>query len=273
LDFHWTPQRIEHYRQASEYTAFHKKLSVLVQPYLDTKWTLADLGCGPGFLDFHLAPMVAEITAVDCDPGAISALDAELDARFYTNQRRVTEKIHTRLGDALALEGQSWDVVLLSFFGLNDGLLRKLLPLARRRALIFMHAHNVSPGFEGFGASVPSNRDDKFSSDELERWLQNENYSFKKTVMEMQFGQPFKTIEDIHTFLDGLSGSQTGGGSCTSLGAAGTDAKPGGDAIRRRADAEERIVKTDRFDYPFYLPRSIRVALFIVAMKSGGDAL
>jgi len=80
----WTPEKIENFRRSSEYTAFHKKLSVLAEPYLDDTWSLVDIGCGTGLLDIWLAPMVASIDAVDTDTGAIECLAGRIDDVFRT---------------------------------------------------------------------------------------------------------------------------------------------------------------------------------------------
>ncbi|MDR1816369.1 MAG: class I SAM-dependent methyltransferase [Clostridiales Family XIII bacterium] len=243
----WTQETIESYRQASEYTAFHKKLAILAQPYLDADWTLADIGCGPGLLDFALAPMVRSVTAIDRDELCIRTLDKELDRVYYTN-RAVAEKIEPRLADAHSLGDERWDAVVTAFFGVDGTLLEKLIGHARRRALIFTRGRaSSSPVDAGFGESE---QEPKLSAEEIEAHLAEAHYAFKKTGMEMQFGQPFKKIEDIHRFLAGTFGSE------------------GEEAERRAADAEERIVKTNRFDYPYYLPKNVSVTLFVVAARA-----
>ena len=236
----WTPEKIENYKQASEYTAFHKKLSVLAEPYLDREWTMADLGCGPGLLAFYLAPMVASIDAIDNDSAAIEDLKKRLDNVALTD-RNTADKIRPRLAPIEDLkEGESWDVVTLSFFGVSEEVLGSTLPRAKHRALVYMHGR---PDTEGPFASYPDA--EKLSLAELEDYLNRKNLTYKKSVMEMQFGQPFKTIGDIHTFLSGFGdGSE--------------------DSERYIAGAEERIIKTNRFDFPYYLPKSISVVLFII---------
>lgn len=247
----WTPEKIENYRQASEYTAFHEKLSVLAEPYLDEQWTMADIGCGPGLLDMWMARMVLSIDAIDSDRAAIEDLSARLENVFLTS-RYAAEKIRPRLCSLEELAGESWDVVTLSFFGMNEEVFEAVMRLARRRVLVYMHGR---PDTSGFLAPEEDGR--KFSAADMEDLLNKRGFVYKKSAMEMQFGQPFKSIEDIHGFLAGLREG-------SAEGAAG-DA-----AVRRIADIEERIVKTDRFDYPYYLPKSVSVALFIILAEQGG---
>ena len=232
----WTPEKIENYKQASEYTSFHKRLSVLAAPYLDKRWTLADIGCGPGLLDFWLAPMVASIDAIDIDNAALLDLKERLEDVFLTD-RYTAEKIRPRLASLEDIRGESFDVVLLSFFGLDASSVTAALALAARRVIIFMHGR---PDTEGPLAAEDDGG--KFSAAGLETFLNERGSAFKKSVMEMQFGQPFKSLADIQRLL-----------------AAYED----GD-VKRGADIEERIEKTNRFDYPYYLPKSISVATFII---------
>jgi len=245
----WTPERIERYKQASDYTFFHKKLSVLAEPFLDGKWSLADVGCGPGLLALYLAPMVAGIDAIDNDSVAIGSLEARLDDVRFTD-RKTAEKIRPRLAAIEDLKGEIWDVFTLSFFGVDEELLETVLPLAKHRALIYMHGRRDA---EGPLASYDDG--EKFTLAEMENYLAQKNLAFKKNVMEMQFGQPFRDIDDIHKFLMAyrvqLELNDTGDGSRSNV-------------EKLLSDVEERIIQTKRFDYPYYLPKSTSVALFII---------
>jgi hypothetical protein len=263
----WTPEKIENYKSASEYTSFHRKLSVLAEPYLDERWTLADIGCGPGLIDYWLASMVVNIDAIDNDPVAIEYLTKSLDDAYIMN-RSAAEKIKPRLATVDELGGESWDVVMACFFGANEETLEKILPLARRRILIFMHGRP-----DASGPLAACDDGGKFSAVEMESYLDKKGFVFKKNVMEMQFGQPFKTIEDIHAFLsaygdeskESVEGEVSeGDNERKELSSCG---KSVDESVKRMTDAEERIVKTNRFDYPYYLPKSISVALFIVVVK------
>jgi len=245
----WTPDKINNYKQASEYTSFHKKLSVLAEPYLDRAWTLADVGCGPGLLSLWLAPMVASIDAIDNDSAAIDDLKTRLDNVILTD-RVTADKIRPRLASIEDLEGDSWDVLTLCFFGVGEEILDNVLPLAKRRALIYMHGRADT---EGPLASMDDGN--KFSVSDMENYLARNDLAYKKSVMEMQFGQPFRGIEDIHKFLMEYESS-------LEPNEAGTE--PDNCAERRVTDVEERIVQTNRYDYPYYLPKSISVALFII---------
>jgi hypothetical protein len=228
----------ELFRQASEYTGFHKKLSVLIEPYLNEEWTMADIGCGLALIDFLLAGRVASITAIDTDESALAEVEKHIDTELAAN-RNDAGKISTLLKDASDVggDGRRWDVVLLSFFGASIEETGRLLSLADRRGIVIMHSKYE----EGIFDPIPaSDREDR-SADKLEEYLAREGYGFRKSAVDLQFGQPFRTIDDIHEFLRSY------------------------EAERLIYSIEDRIIKTKRYDFPYYLPRNLRAAVYIIA--------
>jgi SAM-dependent methyltransferase len=254
-----TPENFEDDKNVSEYLAFHKKLSVLVEPYLDKRWTLADIGCGQGLLAFNLAPMVKHIFAVDVSSAAIDELEKRLDELYYI-RREDAEKIEAVVADAENLGELRADVMLLSFFGASRKILDDVFERADRRVIIIMRGREVT-GIDMIGESYS-----EFSSAETEAYLEEKGYRYKKNTMEMQLGKPFRTIEEIHRFLGEYGQSLCPrDADCISLGV-GCE---GIDEIEARvAGAEERIIKTNRFDFPYYLPKSINVAIYIAVKTS-----
>jgi len=245
----WTASKIENYKVASEYTSFHKKLSVLAEPYLDGGWSMADIGCGPGLLAICLAPMVGSIDAIDNDSVAIADLKARLENSRLTD-RNTAEKIYPRVASVEELRGETWDAVTLSFFGVDEKLLETVLPLAEKRAFIFMHGRR-----DAGGPLASFDNGKKFSVQDMESYLEQKRFVFKKTVMEMQFGQPFRGIDDIHKFLMAYR---------VQLELEDPENGMGDYVDRLLSEAEDDIVQTKRFDFPYYLPKSISVALFII---------
>lgn len=236
----WTEEKIANYKRSSEYTGFHKKLSVYAEPYLDEHWEMADIGCGPGLIDFYLAPSVKSITAIDKDEFVIQEINKQLDEVFYTN-RDVAEKITPMQAELKDLDGMEWDVIMLNFFGVTEDILKELLPKARKRFLLFMVGRK-QPEAVDMIKQVSSD----MSYYDVESFLNREGYAYKKSSMDLQMGQPFKKIEEIHEFLKGYDNGDPA------------------EFERKAYAAEERIVKTNRFDYPFYLPSSINIIQFII---------
>ncbi|MDR1495551.1 MAG: hypothetical protein LBS67_01340, partial [Clostridiales Family XIII bacterium] len=97
------------FRQASEFTGFHKKLGVLIEPYLNERWTMADIGCGMALLDFHLMGSVKSIKAIDVDELALAEVEKRIDEELAAN-RDDARKIETLRQDAYELGDEQWDI-------------------------------------------------------------------------------------------------------------------------------------------------------------------
>ncbi|MDR0519755.1 MAG: hypothetical protein LBG82_06865 [Clostridiales Family XIII bacterium] len=230
--------RHEMFIRASEYTGFHKKLALLAAPYLDREWSVADIGCGLALIDFHLAHSVKSITAMDSDAEILARVESRIDeelAAGHAEAGRIST-LRKRTSDA-GSGGERWDAVVLGFSDVDGEAMGRLLTLADHRGIIIMHGQRD----EGIFDPVPSVDRAEHSASQVEGYLRGAGYGFRKSVVDLQFGQPFRTIDDIHEFLRSY------------------------EAERLIYSVEERIIKTKRYDYPYYLPRNMRVAVFIVA--------
>jgi hypothetical protein len=136
----------------------------------------------------------------------------------------------------------------MNFFGMNEEVLSKALPLAKKRVLIYMHGRPQT-----FGPLSDIREGGNWGVSETEGYLKKNKYAFRKNIVEMQFGQPFKTLDAIHAFL-------------TSYGDGDDE-----ELEKKMMEAEDRIIKTNRFDYPYYLPKSISVALFIISASNAAQ--
>jgi hypothetical protein len=204
--------------------------------------------------------MVKHIFAVDVSETAIKELEKRLDDLYYT-RREDAEKIEAFVADAENLGDLRADVMLLSFFGANRKILDSVFERAGRRAIIIMR------GRDAVGIDMIRDSHSEFSSVETEAYLEEKGYRYKKNTMEMQLGKPFRTIGEIHRFLGEYGQSlYRDDADCISLGE-GCESIDGIEA--KVAGAEERIIKTNRFDFPYYLPKSINVAIYIVVKTQG----
>jgi hypothetical protein len=249
------------FRQASEFTGFHKKLGVLIEPYLNEHWTMADIGCGMALLDFQIMGSVKSITAIDTDGDALAEVEKRIDEELAAN-RSDAKKIRTVLKDVSELKDERWDVVLMSFFANSTEMAEQMLSLADHRGVIIMHGHERGGLFDPMGSDMP-----RMAVKKMEDYLVSKGYGYRKNIVDLQFGQPFRTIDDIHEFIGEKSGkghdadSVREGAKDDATGDSGAD---NSDIERLTYSVEERIIKTKRYDYPYYLPRNLRAAIFIV---------
>jgi hypothetical protein len=252
------------FRQASEFTGFHKKLGVLIEPYLNERWMMADVGCGMALLDFQLMGNVRSITAIDTDVDALAEVEKRIDEELAANHDDAA-KIETLRKDANELSDERWDVVLMSFFANSPEMADQMLSLANHRGVIIMHGNERGGIFDSTWNERP-----KMTALDMENHLITKGYGYRKNIVDIQFGQPFRTIDEIHEFIDYQSGKERLAEDLSK----GEDARAGRsgeadgvDVDRLAYSVEERIIKTKRYDYPYYLPHSIRVAIFIVVTR------
>lgn len=248
------------YRQASEFTGFHEKIGALIEPYLDERWTMVDVGCGMALLDFQVMGSVRSLTAIDTDEDALAEVEKRIDEELAANHSDAA-KIETLHKNAFELEQERWDVVLMSFFADTPAEAGKMMSLAAQRSVIIMRGNEygdvmdpIMPGMSGM------------SVEEMESYLASAGYGYRKNVIDLQFGQPFRTLDEIHEFIEDRTAA-AGAAPATGDAAAGGD-KGGAmslDPDRLAYSVEDRIIKTKRYDYPYYLPRNLRTAIFIVA--------
>ena len=93
--FLWKPDMIRFMRDASEHTGYHADLAARIVPHLKEGARVCDAGCGLGYLSLALAPLAAQVTAVDRNADALSVLrencekyfGCEPDSRGFENAR------------------------------------------------------------------------------------------------------------------------------------------------------------------------------------------
>jgi len=249
-------KKITMFRQASEFTAFHKKLGVLIGHWLDSEWSVLDLGCGLGLIDFEIAPHVKSITAVDYDETVIKECKAQIERELDAGHG-YAEKIEPICADAKDISGE-WDIVLMSFFGADFNDMKKYFNHAAKRVIVIVH-ERASSGI--FGPAIFKSK--RRTAAELDAFLKKESYVHTKTIAEMQFGQPFKTIDDVGDFLERLEDADKGRIILPELMHEG-EPDIDFDVEKIALNAEERIIMTGRYDFPYYLPCNVSVGLFCV---------
>ena len=227
----WDEQSSARFMDASVYTGFHKQLAQKIIPFLLPGDTLCDIGCGLGRLDFELAPHVSEILAVDISEYAISTLERDVAAAGLGN-------IRTHAGDAAEI-GQSFDVILMSLFGLQDtsGLLKR----CRRR-----HIRIVGAGRKSGLYPERYRRELKDAVPIVQDEFNALGVGYELEMCSFEFGQPLRTLRDAEHFV--LSNA------------------PEADDSEIADFLDANMQHTGRDDFPFYLPYKKELGIFIVDM-------
>ena len=69
----WTDEKIGFYDRAASASDFHRRLADLLEPYLGQAASIAELGCGLGFMTAQLTDRDHAVTGYDNDQRAVSS--------------------------------------------------------------------------------------------------------------------------------------------------------------------------------------------------------
>ena len=186
--WNWTPESRRWYAEAAEQSGYYGELAGAMAPWLDPSWSVADMGCGLGFLSLAVSPFVRAVTAFDTDAGVLAGLAARA-------AKAGVRSVHPVQSDVLAdgLRGH-YDAAICCFFGRpgRDAgtflrLAGRVLAVVRRRS-----SPSIVPGTDHRGG------EDDVSVREA---LALRGIPFCARDMDIEFGQPFAGRSDAMAFL------------------------------------------------------------------------
>lgn len=222
--FEWTPEKIRWLENASEYGDYYRTVAGTITPFLSPADHVCDAGCGLGYLAAELAGTVRRVTAVDREPAVIRRLEAMCRRRGISN-------IAAHTGELSALEpAQPYDAMVFCL----AGSLREDLAAARRmcRGQVFVlkraePAHRFSAAHGPLTGMEPPA--------DAAALLERLGIPFQHQMLEVEFGQPFRDLEDARAFFRAYDpdGAGSGAGLCM----------------------EAQLIATGDGEYPLYLPR------------------
>ena len=228
--FVWSEQSRAWYIDAARYSSYHREQAALCASFLHGLSTVAEFGCGPGFLAMELAKLDFVTTGFDIDAGCVAFARRESAQRCLAN-------IVFEERDALALDaGASWDCVVCCHFGDLATDLDTLLSHTRNILLAFVRRPEEEPLVPG------REKRSKQDASMVEASLRKRGAGFVRTDCDFEFGQPFASSGEAKNFVrhytkNALSDSET------------------------EAFLAPRLVQTPS---GFYLPHKKRLALFAI---------
>lgn len=219
--FQWTPDMVRFMKTASEYGIYHRALANLIWPDLTPEARVADVGCGLGYLSLALAPYAGRVTAMDVSAEALRVLEENCRERSVQN-------LEIFQGDVFRLEPEwQFDCMAFCFFGNIE----EILTIARRhccgKAFLFQRNYRLHR------FSTDSCGRERGGYPDSCRWLGELGIPYERQELSLEFGQPFADFGDAKLFFETYNRGD----------------RPVSDRFVR-----ERIVKTGREDFPFYLP-------------------
>lgn len=221
----WSAASVAFLRDAAAYGDFFPKLAAHLLPWLPKDGHICDAGCGLGSLALELCRYCQLVTAVDLAAAAIEALCAEV----------LPENLRVVCGDIFTMSAQ-YDAMVFCYFGR----MREILQIAAHQCtgrVVAVKRANPAHRF-----SVQPAERDRHRQEEAHALLTTLKIPFETQRLQLEFGQPFRSIEAASDFfaLYDRSGA-----------AIGTE------------ELQRRLSQTQSAEFPYYLPSQRDMEIFI----------
>ncbi len=227
----WNKKTIELYRDAAEYCKFHQSLVTHITPLLKSTDSLLDIGCGHAYIDLLLAGHVKKISCVDIDDAVL----AELKKRQPANMTVINSDFST-------LQIDAHDYVIMSFYGRLTEDYQKIKRFAKKGIITIK---NIKRTVIEFNDQVQLTRE---THGDVVNFCQQNNIVYQSEILELPFGQPFKTIDDVYLYLKRYKPIKSG---------------------NYEDYLKENLVAIDDPNYSYYLPKLKRVGIAIIDTSTG----
>ena len=226
----WYKDMVRFMRDASEYGTYNQELAKMLAPALTKDMHICDAGCGLGYLSLALAPYAGYITSVEKNPDALAVLKENCRDLGIIN---VTPRCGTVQE---AMPQKKYDAMVFCFFG---GI-HEILETAKRQCsgtvFIITRAYTTHRFSVG---SHPTGSYGYLSSREV---LTDLGMPFEESVYDLEFGQPFRSMEDARRFFEVYSQDE--------------DKSDITDEFLRG-----KVVETGREDFPLHMPHWRKLAI------------
>ncbi len=201
--FVWNEQSRQWYINAARLNPCHQEQARLCKPFLTGMRSVAEFGCGHGFLAMEIASLGLSVTALDVDEDCLAFARMEARARNLTTVRFLK-------ANALALDPTArWDCVLCCLFGDFERDLDIFLSHAQKQLLILTRrAEDTSlvPPLRMDAQKLQTQEPEPGSRRRqnagiVEELLQARQCVYKRLDCSFEFGQPFADMEEARAFV------------------------------------------------------------------------
>lgn len=233
---YWYRDMVRFMKDASEYGTYNQELVRRMVPYLTKDTHICDAGCGLGYLSLALAPHVGRVTSVEVNPDAVAVLEENCRERGIHN-------VTARCGPlADTAPEEKYDAMVFCFFGH----IREILDAARKQCsgTIFIATRN----YNTHRFSVGKHKTGSYGYENTREVLIQKGVPYKEEIMSLEFGQPFRNMEDVRTFFEAYSQDE--------------DKSAITDEFLR-----SKVVPNDHPEFPWYMPHQRNLALLRFDVK------
>lgn len=226
----WYEDMVRFMHDASEYGTYNQELAKMMAPHLTGETHICDAGCGLGYLSLALAPYVRQVTSVEKNPDAVAVLEENCRRFGFDN-------IMPRCGELEeTVPEKKYDAMVFCFFGHIQEILRAA------RAQCSGDVFIITRNYTTHRFSVGSHKTGSYGYKSASETLTAQGIPYEERVFELEFGQPFRSMEDARRFF-GIYSKDEDKSAIT-------------DVFLR-----EKVEQTGREDFPFYMPHRRSLAL------------
>lgn len=225
--FRWTPDIIRFREDAARINGAYDALADQLRAILPTGGRLCDAGCGIGCLSLALSGDFAQVTAADLSAQALDAL----------RRRNSFSNVVLRQCDVLNdCPDQPYDAMVFCFFGSADEILQTAKAQCSGTVAVIKKVgdqHRFTP------SGKP--RDQKNTFGTLCRAMDERGVPCKTKTVELDMGQPFRSLSDAVLFFRTYSHDDESG--------------------LTEEQVERLLEKRDDEEFPWYLPSTEEVGI------------
>lgn len=227
---YWYEDMVRFMRDASEYGTYNQELAQLLAPHLTKDMHICDAGSGLGYLSLSLASYVGWVTSVEKNPDAVAVLEE--------NCRRmgIGNVIPRCSGIEEAIPEKKYDAMVFCFFGGIDEILETVKSQCDGQVFV------ITRNYTTHRFSVGSHKTGSYGYKSCIDTLTELGIPYEHTLMDMEFGQPFRNMTDVRSFFEMYSKDED-----------------------KSAITEEflrsKVVPTGREDFPLYMPHLRNLAI------------
>lgn len=226
----WYEDMVRFMKDASEYGNYNQELAQMMEYSLNKNMHICDAGCGLGYLSLALAPMVKQVTSVEMNDDAIRVLEDNC-SRFGVHN------IETRCGEIEFLKPEEkYDAMVFCFFGHIHEILKTAKEQCKGTVLI------ATRNYSTHRFSVGTHNTGSYGYKSTREVLKEKGIPFEYQTFELEFGQPFRSMEDARLFFELYSNDEDKG------------------AITEEF-LRSKVIQTGDETFPLYMPHRRKLAL------------
>ena len=238
----WYSDMVRFMTDSSEYGDYYQQLAAKLQPWLSKDTHICDAGSGLGYLSLALAPYVRQVTAVERHPDAAAVLERNCVQKGIVNVCSRCGAVETTIPD------EKYDAMVFCFFGADRNMLVTAKQQCRGDVFVFTRNyknHRFSAGTYATGIQGYPN----FCA-----VLEQLGIPFHKETFTLEFGQPFRTLEEAHRFFRIYS-------------------KDKNKDVLTDDFVRSQLTPTGREDFPLYMPHRKHIGFLHFSVKDIPDTV